>query len=243
MDPTKRKVLTPVQPSSKSPRTAGYTAKITEECLYISIFKVNPTASLFTIVSEPEVPSTIITPPLSIMERQTSSQQDDSTSQITDNTAKQSTNVNAAQISEITSTQGVVDSISLMTGETSTQVTDGIDQIPKDITMQSVDDNISIMTGETSAMAVQDTTRQQSTDRDSSTIIPIHTSKLIVDYFDSQYRKLDGATLLAKAKEIFVNMKVSNSECRQIEQSTKEQRECDDWFMYQKGRITASSFH
>ena len=26
-------------------------------------------------------------------------------------------------------------------------------------------------------------------------------------------------------------------------QSTKQQRECDDWFMYRKGRITASSFH
>jgi len=242
MYPMKRKVLTPVQPSSKSPRTAECTAKITEKCLYKSIFMVNPTACLFTIVPEPEVASTIITSPLSIMDRQTSSQQNDSTPQITDNTAKQSTNVNAAQISAITTTQGVVDSISLMTGETSTQVTDGTDQILttqdvddtislmtgetstlvtdgtddilEDITMQGVDDNISFMTGETSAMAIQDTTRQQSTDRDSSTIIPIHTSKLIVDYFDSQYRKLDGATLLAKAKEIFVNMKVSNSECR-----------------------------
>ena len=225
-------MLAPVQPSSKSPRTAEYIANITEECLYQSIFKVNPTACLFTIVPEPEVASTNITPPLSIMDRQASSQQDDSTSQITDNTAKQSTNVNAAQISEITTTQDVVDSITLMTGETSTQVTDGTDQIPEDITTQGVDNNIS---GETSAMAVQDTTRQQSTDRDSSTIIPVCTSKLIVDYFDSQYRKLDGATLLAKAKEIIVNMKVSNSECRQIEQSTKERRECDDWFMYRKG--------
>jgi len=84
--------------------------------------------------SRAKVASTIITPPLSIMDRQTSSQQDDSASQITDNTAKQSTNVNAAQISEITTTQGVVDSILLITGETSTQVTDGTDQILEDIT-------------------------------------------------------------------------------------------------------------
>jgi len=96
MHPSKRKVLTPVQPSSKSPRTAEYKAIITEECLYESIFKVTPTACLFTIVPEPEVASTIMTPPLSIMDRQTSSQQDDSSLQVTDNTV---TNVNAAQIS------------------------------------------------------------------------------------------------------------------------------------------------
>jgi len=68
-------------------------------------------------------------------------------------------------------------------------------------------------------------------------------SKLITDYYDTRYKDLDNATLLARAKQIFVNMKVSDSKFRLIEQSTKQQRESDYWFMYRKGRITASSFH
>ena len=92
-----------------------------------------------------------------------------------------------------------------------------------------------------------DTTTQITDQPDSSTESSIATnllpSRQIVDCFDSNYQKLDGIIHLARAKHIFLSMKVSDCECRLIEQSTKQQRECDDWLMYRKGRITASSFH
>jgi len=59
--------------------------------------------------------------------------------------------------------------------------------------------------------------------------------QLITDYYDARYKDLDGATLLARAKQKFVSMKVSDSESRLIEQSTKLQRESDYWFMYHEG--------
>ena len=68
-------------------------------------------------------------------------------------------------------------------------------------------------------------------------------SKLIIDYFDAKYQMVDGAMLLKRAKEIFVNMEVNDSESKLIEQCTKEQRKSDQWFLYHCGRITASSFH
>ena len=68
-------------------------------------------------------------------------------------------------------------------------------------------------------------------------------SKLVIDYFDANYQKLDGATLLARAKQIFINMEVNDNESKLIEQCTKEQRESNQWFLYRRGRITASSFH
>ena len=68
-------------------------------------------------------------------------------------------------------------------------------------------------------------------------------SKLIIDCFDAEYQMLDSATLLSRAKQIFASMEVSESESKLIEQCTKQQRESDHWFMYRRGRITASSFH
>ena len=149
------------------------------------------------------------------------------------------------QSTDDTTTQFTDDASMQNTDDTTMQITDTTTQITDDTTTQSIDN--------TTTHIAHGTTMQITDDQpDSSIIQPIAESSIatnlppsntIVDYFDSKYRKLDGTTLLARAKQIFLSMKVSDCECRLIERSTKQQRECDDWFMYRKGRITASSFH
>jgi len=48
---------------------------------------------------------------------------------------------------------------------------------------------------------------------------------------------------LNKAIEIFRSIHISDGECKAIEASTRLQRNCDEWMMQRRGRITASLFH
>ena len=267
----KRKGLTPVQPSAKTPRTAAnkdeYTANINEDHLYESLFKVNPTACLFTIIPEPETSPSIM-PPLCTMDRQISDRQDDSTAQITGDSITLCIDKTTVQTIEDTAT---LDTTERITDDSTTQITnEALTQTTRDIAVQimedtTADNTTTQITNDTVIQLAEDTTT--STDnatvqivhdtssyitdvQDCSTIISESSiatdslnSNLIVDYFDLKYQELDDASLLAKAKEIFLTMKVSDRECGAIEQSTKQQRECDNWFTYRKGRITASLFH
>jgi len=67
--PTKRKAFSSIQPLAK-PKTATneeYTAKINEDYLYESLYKVAPNACLYTIIPEPVTQSDSMMPPSSIV--------------------------------------------------------------------------------------------------------------------------------------------------------------------------------
>ena len=309
-------MLSSVQPFVKTQRTTTneYTAKITEDCLYESILKVNPTACIFTIIPEPVTSPASIIPPLSIMNstEQSTTQipdqgedtaaqiteeatemidvataqvTDGATTQLTDNTSTQLTDDSTIQVKDSATTQvrdnattQLIDdstiqvkdnSTTQLTDNSTTQIRDNaIIQLTDDATTQVIEDSTTQLTDNVTTQVrdiattniKEDTTTQitnyttaQTTDQPdsstiqsitrSSTVTNLLPSKLIMDYFDSQYQKLDRTTLLARAKQIFLSMRASDCECRLVEQSTKQQRECDDWFIYRKGRITASSFH
>ena len=50
-------------------------------------------------------------------------------------------------------------------------------------------------------------------------------------------------SLEEKAEELFINLKISESQCWEIERATREQRNCTEWQQQWKGHITASNFH
>ena len=60
--------------------------------------------------------------------------------------------------------------------------------------------------------------------------------------FDISYQTLDKNSLLEKAKQLFITMKISDSECEAAELCTKQQRESDEWYLHCKGQITALLF-
>lgn len=50
-------------------------------------------------------------------------------------------------------------------------------------------------------------------------------------------------SLAEKAKQLFINLKISESQCREIERVTREQINCTERRQQWKGHITASNFH
>lgn len=67
--------------------------------------------------------------------------------------------------------------------------------------------------------------------------------KPLTELYDDSYKLLSEEDLLSKAAEIFKYLSLSDGECINIEASTRLQRNCNEWMMQRRGRITASSFH
>ena len=218
LHPSKRKALVTIQPSVKTPRTATneYTSKISEDSLYESLFKVVPKACLFTIVQEPVHSTDSSTPQCTSLTTQSTSSLTQSSSPTTHSMIQSTTSSVTESTTSIQSTTSSVTESTTSIQSTTSLVTESTTSI------QSTTSSVTESTG------------------DFTSVLP---SKLIIDYFDEKYQMLDSATLLLRAKQIFASMDVSESESKLIEQCTKQQRESDHWFVYRKGRITASSFH
>ena len=80
----------------------------------------------------------------------------------------------------------------------------------------------------------------------SSTALPVASvsiPKALTELYNENYRLLNKEDLLRKAVEVFRSISFSDSECKAIEGSTHLQRNCEEWNIQRRGRITASSFH
>ena len=80
----------------------------------------------------------------------------------------------------------------------------------------------------------------------SSTALPVASvsiPKALTELYNENYRLLNKEDLLRKAVEVFRSISFSDSECKAIEASTRLQRNCEEWNIQRRGRITASSFH
>ena len=80
----------------------------------------------------------------------------------------------------------------------------------------------------------------------SSTGLPVASvsiPKALTELYNENYRLLNKEDLLRKAVEMFRSISFLDSECKAIEGSTRLQRNCEEWNIQRRGRITASSFH
>ena len=65
----------------------------------------------------------------------------------------------------------------------------------------------------------------------------------LTELYDIKYCALSQKALAEKADELFINLKISEIQRREIERATREQRNCTEWQQQRKGHITASNFH
>ena len=62
----------------------------------------------------------------------------------------------------------------------------------------------------------------------------------LTDYFRTMCNEDD---VTNTAKQLFYSLNITKQECRRIEEATRMQRDCTEWFQQREGRLTASSFH
>ena len=65
----------------------------------------------------------------------------------------------------------------------------------------------------------------------------------LTELYDLKYCALSQKSLEEKGEELFINLNISESQCREIERATRKQRNCTEWQQQRKGCITASNFH
>lgn len=65
----------------------------------------------------------------------------------------------------------------------------------------------------------------------------------ITEMFLGEHTNLSSQALLDKALEVFSSIAITQEDCTNIEENTRLQRECIDWYKQREGRLTASFFH
>ncbi len=65
----------------------------------------------------------------------------------------------------------------------------------------------------------------------------------LTQLFSEAYKNLDDEKLIETSKELFLSMTLTQEDSRNIEKSTRDQRDNPLWHEQRLGRLTASSFH
>lgn len=65
----------------------------------------------------------------------------------------------------------------------------------------------------------------------------------LTELYCEEYKDYDNNQLKDASRDVFLSIKMSREDSKNIEDCTRNQRESDDWYEQRCGRLTASTFH